>query len=110
VCDVKKKAKPCVSKVEVVPLNSQGKMSPKEGDKILMSQRQLQRWHLMGLVELGKITLKEEEKKIDVFCRQGRRIRRAGRQKGETELIHGNVDRSRPIRISSLQKKLSKKT
>ena len=75
-----------------------------EGDKILMSQRQLQRWHLMGLMELGKITLKEEEKKIDVFCRQGRRIRRAGREKGETELIHGNVDRSRPIRISSLKK------
>jgi hypothetical protein len=30
-----------------------------EGEKILMSQRQLQRWHVMGLVEGGKITLKE---------------------------------------------------
>jgi len=30
-----------------------------EGEKILMSQRQLQRWHVMGLMEGGKVTLKE---------------------------------------------------
>jgi hypothetical protein len=29
-----------------------------ETEKILMGQRQLQRWHVMKLVEVGKITLK----------------------------------------------------
>jgi len=32
-----------------------------EGEKILMSQRQSQRWHLMGFVEAGKTT-KDERK------------------------------------------------
>jgi hypothetical protein len=30
-----------------------------ETEKILMGQKQLQRWHLMKMVEVGKITLKE---------------------------------------------------
>jgi len=32
-------------------------MSPMEGEKILMSQGQLQRWHVTGLVEGGGITM-----------------------------------------------------
>jgi len=51
--------------------NCQAKMSPMEGEKILMSQRQLQRWHLMGLVEGGKITLGE-------VCRRQEGVRRKG--------------------------------
>jgi hypothetical protein len=35
-----------------------------EGEKILMSQRQLQTLDVMGLVEAGKITLKEGAEKI----------------------------------------------
>ncbi len=38
-------------------------MSLMEGEKILMSQGQLQRWHVMGLVEVGKVTLKEAGEK-----------------------------------------------
>jgi hypothetical protein len=34
-----------------------------EGDKILMSQRQLQRWHVLKMEEVGKITLKEAGEK-----------------------------------------------
>jgi hypothetical protein len=30
-----------------------------KGNKILVNQRQFHRWHLLGLVEGGKITLKE---------------------------------------------------
>jgi len=71
-----------------------------EGDKILMSQRQLQRWHLMGLVEGGKITLKEATEKIGVSYRQAKRIRRAVKQKGAKGLIHGNAGRHPPNRIS----------
>jgi hypothetical protein len=35
-----------------------------EGDKILVSERQLQRFEVMGWVEGGKITLKEGGEKI----------------------------------------------
>ncbi len=64
-----------------------------EGEKILMSQRQLQRWHVMGLVEGGKITLGEAGKKIGVSYRQAKRIRRALRIKGVKGIIHGNTGR-----------------
>ena len=70
-----------------------------EGDKILMSQRQLQRWHLMGLVEGGKITLKEASEKIGVSYRQAKRIWRAVKERGARGLIHGNVGRPPPNRI-----------
>ncbi len=64
-----------------------------EGEKILMSQRQLQRWHVMGLVEEGKITLKEAGGEIGVSYRQAKRIRKALRLKGIRGLIHGNAGR-----------------
>ena len=64
-----------------------------------MSQRQLQRWHVMGLVEVGKITLKEAGEKIGVSYRQAKRIRRAVREKGAKGLIHGNLGRPPPNRI-----------
>jgi hypothetical protein len=41
-----------------------------EGEKILMSQRQLQRLEVMGLVEAAKITLKEGRKRLE--CLTGR--------------------------------------
>ena len=69
-------------------------MSPMEGEKIIMSQGQLQRWHIMGLVEGGKITLKEAGKKIGVSYRQAKRIRRALRVKGVKGIIHGNTGRA----------------
>ena len=65
-----------------------------EGEKILMSQRQLQRWHVMGLVEGGKITLGEAGKKIGVSYRQAKRIKRALRVKGIKGILHGNTGRT----------------
>ena len=59
-----------------------------------MSQRQLQRWHLMGLVEAGKSTLKEAGEKIGVSYRQSKRIGRTIRYRGMKALVHGN--RARP--------------
>ncbi|MGD0627215.1 MAG: ISNCY family transposase [Thermodesulfobacteriota bacterium] len=59
-----------------------------------MSQRQLQRWHVMGLVEGGKITLGEAAKKIGVSYRQAKRIRGALRVKGVKGIIHGNTGRA----------------
>ena len=35
-----------------------------------MGQKQLQRWHLMKMVEVGKITLKEREEKMNVSYRK----------------------------------------
>jgi len=48
----------------------------------------------MGLVEGGKITLKEAAKKIGVSYRQAKRIRRALRVKGGKGIIHGNTGRA----------------
>jgi hypothetical protein len=58
-----------------------------EGGKILLSQGQLQRWHLMKMVEVGKITLKEAGEKIGVCYRQAKRIRRVLREKGVRGLL-----------------------
>src|SRR4030042_3329737 len=58
-----------------------------------MGQKQLQRWHVMGLVEGGNITLGEAAKKICVSYRQAKRIRRALRIKGVKGIIHGNTGR-----------------
>ena len=48
----------------------------------------------MGLVEGGKITLKEAGKKIGVSYRQAKRIRRVLRIKGVKGMIHGNTGRA----------------
>jgi transposase len=62
-----------------------------EGEKILMSQRQLQRYQVMGLVEAGKITLKEAADKIGLSYRQAKRIRKEVRERGARGVIHGNT-------------------
>jgi len=62
-----------------------------EGEKIFMSQRQLQRLEVMGLVEAGKITLKEGAEKIGMSYRQTKRIRKRVQEKGGKGLIHGNT-------------------
>jgi len=56
-----------------------------------MSQRQLQGFKVMGLVEAGKITLKEAAEKIGRSYRQTKRIRKRVREKGVKGLIHGNT-------------------
>jgi len=73
-----------------------------EGEKLLLSQRQLQRWHLMKMVEVGKITLKEAGEKIGVCYRQAKRIRRVLREKGMRGLIHGNTGRPSHHRLSEV--------
>ena len=60
-----------------------------EFDKILRSYRQLQRWGLMGLVEGGKITLRETGEKLDVSYRQAKRIPRALRIIGKRTILKG---------------------
>ena len=39
-----------------------------------MGQRELKRWHLMEMVEAGKITLREAGERIGVSYRQAKRI------------------------------------
>ena len=43
-----------------------------EQEKILMGQRELKRWHLMEMVKVGKITLREAGERIGVFYRETR--------------------------------------
>ena len=64
-----------------------------------MGQKQLQRWHLMKMVEVGKITLKEASERIGVSYRQAKRIGRAIREKGMKGLVHGNRGRPSNHRI-----------
>jgi transposase len=71
-----------------------------EEEKILMGQKQLQRWHLMKMVEVGKITLKEAGEKIGVSYRQAKRIRRAIKLRGMRGLVHGNMGRPSNHRIA----------
>ncbi len=64
-----------------------------------MGQKQLQRWKVMEMMEVGKITLKEAGEKIGVSYRQAKRIRRAVKVKGVKGLIHGNTGRPSSHRI-----------
>jgi hypothetical protein len=45
-----------------------------KGEKITLSQRQIQRYRVMSLVEAGKIALKEAAEKIGQSYRQAKRI------------------------------------
>ena len=65
-----------------------------------MSQKQLQRWHVMKMVEVGKITLKEAGEKLGVSYRQAKRIGSAIRDKGMKALVHGNRGRPSHRRLS----------
>src|SRR4030042_597696 len=61
-----------------------------EQEKILMGQRELKRWHLMEMVKVGKITLREAGERIGVSYRQAKRIGQAIRERGIKGLVHGN--------------------
>jgi hypothetical protein len=54
----------------------------------------------MGLVEVGKITLKEAAEKIGVSYREAKRIRKAVRLKGTKGIIHGNTGRAPSNKIA----------
>jgi len=72
-----------------------------------MGQKQLQRWHLMKMVEVGKITLKEAGERIGMSYRQAKRIGRAIRERGMKGLVHGNRGRPSNHRIrESLREKI----
>ncbi len=68
-----------------------------KGEKIELSQRQLQRFQVMGLVQEGMITLKEAAKKIGLSYRQTKWIRRRIKEKWAKGLIHGNTGNPRAI-------------
>jgi len=72
-----------------------------------MGQRELKRWHLMKMVEVGKITLREAGEKIGVSYRQAKRIGRAIRERGIKGLVHGNRGRPSNSRLKeSLREKV----
>jgi transposase len=78
-------------------------------EKILMGQKQVQRWHLIKMVEVGKITLKEAGEKIGVSYRHVKRIRREIRERGMKALVHGNCGKPSNNRLKeSLREKVIK--
>ena len=56
----------------------------------------------MGLVEAGKITLKEASEKIGVSYRQAKRIRKAVKLRGSQGVIHGNTGRAPSNKIAEV--------
>ncbi len=75
-----------------------------ERDKLAMSEKQLQRWKVMGLVTEGKITLKEGAEKIGVSYRQAKRIRKGVKLKGAKGVIHGNTGRVPKNKITEMMR------
>ena len=55
-----------------------------------MGQRELKRLHLMEMVKVGKVTLREAGERIGVSYRQAKRIGQAIRERGIKGLVHGN--------------------
>jgi transposase len=76
-----------------------------KGEKIELSQRQLQRFRVMGFVEVGRITLREAAGKMGLSYRQAKRIWKRVRAKGAQGLMHGNTGRSPQNRIPDKTKK-----
>ncbi len=76
-----------------------------KGDKIFMSQEQLQRFRVMGLVEAEKISLKDGAGKMGISYRQAKRVWKRVREKGAQGLLHGNCGRSPQNRIPDPVKK-----
>jgi len=65
-----------------------------KGEEIELTQRQLQRFQVLGLVEVGEITLKEAAAKIGLSYRQTKRIRKGVKEKGIKGVIHGNTGKA----------------
>jgi transposase len=76
-----------------------------KGDKIFMSQKQLQRFRVIGLVEAEKISLKDGAGKMGISYRQAKRVRKRVRERGAQGLMHGNCGRSPQNRIPDPVKK-----
>ena len=62
-----------------------------KGDRITLSQEQMQRFQVMSLVGAGKITLKEAAEKIGRSYRQAKRIWKRVKEEGAKGVIHGNT-------------------
>jgi transposase len=69
-------------------------------DEIILSQRQLQRFRVISLVEAGKITLKEAAEKIGRSYRQAKRIWKRVKEEGCKGVIHGNTGKPPSHRIA----------
>jgi transposase len=76
-----------------------------KGDKISLSQKQLQRFHVMKMVEEEKMTLGEAAKLIGVSYRHAKRIKKKVEEKGAKGLIHGNTGRAPGNQIPAEVKK-----
>ncbi len=70
-----------------------------KGEKIELSQRQVQKFQVMSLVEAGKMLLKEAAEKIGLSYRQAKRIRKRVKEKGVKGLIHGNRGKASSRRL-----------
>lgn len=71
-----------------------------ERDIVSMSQKELSRYQLLGLVEAGRITLKEASERMGLSYRQARRWKKRYLEAGAGGLVHGNRGRPSPRGLS----------
>ena len=67
---------------------------------IFVSEQHYQRWRVLELVELGRLSLKEAALKMGVSYRHAKRMRRAVVDEGASALSHGNRGRSPQNKIA----------
>ena len=67
-----------------------------ERDRVSMSQKELARHQLLGLVEAGRITLKEASERMGLSYRQAKRWKKRYLEAGAAGLVHGHRGRASP--------------
>jgi transposase len=71
-----------------------------ERDRVSMSQKELARHQLLGLVEAGRITLQEASERMGLSYRQAKRWKKRYLEAGAAGLVHGNRGRPSPRGLS----------
>lgn len=71
-----------------------------ERDTVSMSQKELTRYQLLGLVETGRITLQAASERMGLSYRQAKRWKKRYLAAGAAGLVHGNRGRPSPRGLS----------
>lgn len=71
-----------------------------ERDIVSMSEKELRRYQLLGLVEAKQITLKAASSRMGLSYRQAKRLKKQHREAGAAGLVHRNRGRPSPQGLS----------
>jgi len=68
-------------------------------EKIVMSQREVQRYKVIGMAIAGRCTVREAAVLLGLSTRQVKRLKRQVREKGVNGVVHGNSGKASPRRL-----------